>query len=71
MAESVDHAPANPSSAKRSCFQTFKKAYLEKWLFLIIEEKGDTCVDSEVHCSVVKSESVREVQNVDCPVIFP
>ena len=54
MAESIDHAPAKPSPVKRRRFQTFKKAYHEKWPFVTIDEEGDTCVNSEVHSSVVK-----------------
>ena len=44
MVESIDHAPAKLSPAKRRCFQTFKKASHEKWPFVIIDEKGDTCM---------------------------
>ena len=53
MAESIDCAPAKPSAAKRRRVQTFKKAYHEKWPFLTIDEKGVTCVNSEVHSTVV------------------
>ena len=54
MAESIDYAPAKPTPAKRRRFQTFKKAYHEKWPFVTIDEEGDTCVNSEVHVTVVK-----------------
>ena len=54
MAESIDHAPAKPSPAKRRHFQTFKKVHHEKWPFVTIDEKGDTCVNSEVHSTVLK-----------------
>ena len=54
MAESIDHAPAKPSPAKRRCFQTFKKVHHEKWPFAMVDEKGDTCVNSEVCSSVIK-----------------
>ena len=54
MAESIDRVPAKPSPAKRRRFQMFKKVHHEKWSFAIIDEKGDTCVNSEVCSSVVK-----------------
>ena len=54
MAESIDGAPAKPSPVKRRHFQTFKKASHEKWPFITIDEKGDTCVNSEVCSTVVK-----------------
>ena len=54
MAESIDRTPAKPSTAKRRRFQTFEKAYHEKWLFVTIDKKGDTCVNSEVRSSVMK-----------------
>ena len=54
MAESFDHAPAKPSPAKRRQFQTFKKASHEKWPFTTVDEKGDTCVNSEVPSAVVQ-----------------
>ena len=54
MAESIDRAPAKLSPAKRTHFQTFKKAYHEKWPFITTDEKGDTCMNSEVRSSVVK-----------------
>ena len=54
MAKSIDHAPAKPSPAKRRCFQTFKKVHHEKWPFAMVDEKGDTCVNSEVCSSVIK-----------------
>ena len=54
MAESIDHAPAKPSPAKRRCFQMFKTASHEKWPFVTVDEKGDTCVNSEVPSVVVK-----------------
>ena len=54
MAESIDHAPAKPSPAKRRRFQTFKKAYHEKWPLVTVDEEGDACVDSEVRSSFVK-----------------
>ena len=53
MAESIDHAPAKPSPVKRRHFQTLKKAYHEKWPFITTDEKGDTCMNSEVHSTVV------------------
>ena len=54
MAESIDHALAESSPVKRRHFQTFKKVHHEKWSFATIDEKGDTCVNSEVHISVVE-----------------
>ena len=54
MAESIDHAPANLSALKRRHFQMFKKVYHEKWLFVIVDEEGDTSVNSEVRSTVVK-----------------
>ena len=54
MAKSIDHTPAKPSLMKRRCFQTFKKASHEKWPFPTIDEKVDTCLNSEVHTTVVK-----------------
>ena len=54
MAESVDLVPAKPSPAKRRRFQTFKKAYHEKWPLVTVDEEGDACVDSEVRSSFVK-----------------
>ena len=54
MAESIDPAPAKPSPAKRRRFQTLKKVHLEKWPFATVDEKGDTCVNSEVSSSIVK-----------------
>ena len=53
MAESIDRASAKPSPVKR-CLQTFKKASHVKWPFVTIDEKGDTCVNSEVLSTVVK-----------------
>ena len=32
----------------------FKKASHEKWPFVTVDEKGDTCVNSEVRCAAVK-----------------
>ena len=49
MAKSIDRAPAKPSPAKRRHFQTFKKVHHKT-----VDEKGDTCVNSEVRSSVVK-----------------
>ena len=57
MAESIVRTPAKPSSSKRRCFQMFKKAYHEKWPFITIDEKGDTCLNSEVHSTVVKCQN--------------
>ena len=54
MAESIDHTPAKLSPAKRRHFQTFEKACHEKWLSVTIDEKGDTCMDSEVCSTVMK-----------------
>ena len=54
MAESIDRASAKPSPAKRRRFQTFKKAYYEKWPFVTVDEESDTCVNSEVRSTVVK-----------------
>ena len=54
MAESIDLAHAKPSSAMRRHFQTFKKACHEKWPFVTIDEKGDSCMNSEVHRTIVK-----------------
>ena len=54
MAESLDHAPAKPSSAKTRRFQMFRKAFHEKWPFITVDEKGDTGMNSEVSSAVVK-----------------
>ena len=54
MAESIDCAPAKPSPAKRKHIQTFDKVHCEKWSFATNDEKGDTCVNSEVCSTVVK-----------------
>ena len=54
MAESFDRAPAEPSPMKRRRFQTFKKVHHEKWSSATVDEKGDTCMNSEVRSSVVK-----------------
>ena len=54
MAESIDRAPAKPSPVKRRCFQTFKKGSHEKWPFVTVDEKGDTCINSEVPSAVMK-----------------
>ena len=51
--ESIDHAPAKLPPAKRRRFQTFKKASHKKWPFVTVDEKGDTCVNSEVTSAVV------------------
>ena len=32
----------------------FKKIHNEKWSLASVDEKGDTCVNSEVYSSVVK-----------------
>ena len=32
----------------------FKKAFREKWPFVTVDEKGDTCTNSEVPSAVVK-----------------
>ena len=53
MAESVDGVPAKPSPVKRRRFQTFKKAYHEKWPFITVDKEDDTCVNSEVCGTVV------------------
>ena len=52
MAKSIDCSAAKPSAAKG--FQTFKKVHREKWSLTTVDEKGDTCVNSEVRGSVVK-----------------
>ena len=54
MAESIDCAHAKPFLVKRRRFQTFKKASHEKLLFITIDKKGDTCMNSEIHSTVVK-----------------
>ena len=54
LAESIDHTPIKRSPVKRRRFQTFKKASHEKWPFVTVDEKGDTCENSEVHSIVVK-----------------
>ena len=53
IAESIDRAPANQSPVKRRRFQTFEKVYHE-YTMVTIDEKGDTCMDSEVRSTVVK-----------------
>ena len=54
MAESIDHAPAKLFPAKKRCFQTFKKAYHEKWPFITVNKEGDACMNPEVCSTVVK-----------------
>ena len=54
MAESIDRTPGKPSPVKRRHFQMLKKVHHEKWSCATIYEKGDTCMNSEVHNSVVK-----------------
>ena len=54
MAGSADCAPAKPSPAKKRWFQKFMKEYLEKWSFITVDEKGDTCMNSEVRTAVLK-----------------
>ena len=54
MAESIGCAAVKPSPLKRRRFQTFKKVYHKEWSFVTIDEKGDTCVNSEVCSNVVK-----------------
>ena len=54
MTESIDRAPAKLSPAERRRFQTFKKAYHEKWPFVTVDKAGDTCMNSEVRSTVVK-----------------
>ena len=62
MAESFDRVPAKPSPVKRRHFQTFKQVHHEKWSFATIDEKGDTCMNSEVRSSVVKRLNWRTVE---------
>ena len=85
MAKSIDRAPSKPSPAKRRRFQMFKKAFHEKWPFITIDGKGDTCVNSEVRSTFVKwldwrpvecnrqkqCSQMHRISMVDCPVIFP
>ena len=52
MAESFDCTPTKLSPAKRRHF--YKKAYHEKQPFVTVDEKGNTCMNSEVHSTVVK-----------------
>ena len=54
MSKSFDDEPGKPSTAKRRRFQTFKKVHHEKWFLATTDKKGDTCVNSEVHSSVMK-----------------
>ena len=54
MAESIDCALAKPSLVKRRRFQMFKIVHHEKWPFTTVDKKSDTCVNSEVCCSLVK-----------------
>ena len=54
MAESVDHTPEKLSPVKRRRFRTFKKASHEKCSVIIVDEKDDTCMNSEVPSAVVK-----------------
>ena len=63
MAESIDHAPAKPSPVKRRRFQRFKKVYHERWPFVMIDEEGDTCANSEVCSTVVIRLNWRTVEH--------
>ena len=63
MAESIDRAPAKLSPVKRRRFQMFKKVHHEKWSFTTVDEKGYTCMNSEVHSSVVKWLNWRTVKH--------
>ena len=54
MAKPIDCAPAKASPVKRRSFQTLKKACHKKWPFVTIDEKGDTCLNSDVRSTVVK-----------------
>ena len=82
VAESIDHAHAKPSPAKRRGIQTFKRAYHEKW-----RERWHLCElwTSQYSCEMIGvsdsraclpnsvlscAELVREVHSVDCPVTF-
>ena len=54
VADSIDRTPAKLSPAKRRRIQMFKKKHtMRSGLFVTIDEKGDTCVNSEVHSTVV------------------
>ena len=53
MAQSIDCAPVKPSPVKRGRFQTFEEAHHEKWPFVTIDEKGDTCENFEVRSTVM------------------
>ena len=54
MAESIGRAPGKPSPVKRRRFQKFKQVHHEKWSFATVDEKGDTCVNSEDRSGGVK-----------------
>ena len=63
MTESIDHAPAKLSPAKRRCFQMFDKPSH-------VGEKGDTCVNYEVPSAVVKWFGWRTVSMIGKNCIF-
>ena len=61
MAEPIDRTHAKRCLERSRSFQTFKKAYDEKWPLVTVDEKGDTCVNSKVCSTVVKRLDWRTV----------
>ena len=54
VAEPIDRTRAKRCLERSRSFQTFKKAYHEKWPLVTVDEKGDTGMNSEVGSTVVK-----------------
>ena len=48
MAGSKDCAPGKQSPVKKKTFANVTKGFHEKWPFVTVDVKGDTCVDSEI-----------------------
>ena len=61
MAESIYRVPAKPPAAKMRRFQTLKKTYYEKWPSVTVDEKNDSCMNSEV-CRTGRHSSVTGKQ---------
>ena len=85
MAKSVGRTHEKLSPVKRRHFQMFKKAFHEKWPFVTIDKKGDSCLSSEVRSTVVKwldwqtierdrqkqHSQLRGICKVNYPMSFP